>query len=173
MEISYYRKLKNIDRLQSVPKQRNYNLLEHQYMVGMLFRHFASKEDIAYDIKVWDLVLNHDILESVTIDLPWNIKNFSSKTKEAWGIIEEELISKHFQLQRYSDKALKSGMTPIQFALFKVCDTLDLLIFVKEEQALGNNTDEINEVEENCYKIMDSLEFKFPKIKQFIQENYG
>lgn len=170
IDIKYYCKMKNIDRLAQGYKNRPYNLLEHQYMVAMLFRHFASLEDVSYDINVLDLVLHHDIVEVVSADLPWPIKNFNYKTKEAWGVIEEEVIKKHFQLEKFSDENLKKGMTPIQFALFKACDILDLYIFVKEEMKLGNNTIFIKEVEKNCLDIINSLEFDFPKIKKFINE---
>ena len=168
IDIKYYRKMKNIDRLAQGYKNRSYNLLEHSYMVAMLFRHFASLEDVPYDMNVFDLVLHHDVVEVISADLPWPIKNFNDKTKEAWNIIEEEVIKKHFQLEKYSDENLKKGMTTLQYSLFKACDILDLYIFVKEEISLGNKAVFIKEVEKNCQEILGSLEF--PKIKKFIQE---
>ena len=170
IDIKYYRKMRNVDRLAQGYKNRPYNLLEHSYMVAMLFRHFASLEDVSYDINVFDLVLYHDVVETISSDLPWPIKNFSDKTKEAWGVIEEEVIKEHFQLERYSDENLKKGMTNLQYSLFKACDILDLYIFVKEEIQLGNNTLFIKEVKKNCETILNSLEFQFPKIKKFIEE---
>lgn len=172
--VKYYRKMKYIDRLTGVPKQRNYNLMEHSYMVGMLFRHFASIEDVPYDINIWDMVFNHDIAECVTQDLPYPVKNFNKITKDSWEAIEEELLQANPALKRYGDKELKESMSPRQYALFKMCDILDLLIFVKEEIDLGNNSKEIKEVERNCFKIINNLEFPFPKIKKYIDEElYG
>lgn len=170
IDIRYYQKCRNIHRMSMMFTLRPYNLLEHQYIVGMLFRKFASEEDVSYDINVWDIVLNHDILEVVTTDLPWPIKNFNSKTKESWEVIENEILESNFQLQKYSDENIKSNLNPRQFALFKACDTLDLFIFCKEEQELGNNSKDIKEVISNCFKIMDSLKFKFPKIIKFMSE---
>lgn len=172
MEIKYYRKLKNIDRMQGLPKQRNYSLMEHSYMVTVLFRHFASIENVSYDMCALDIVMHHDIVESVTMDLPWPIKNHNSETKLAWGVIEEELIKTHFQLSNYSDTNIKGSLTPLQYSLFKACDTLDLLIFVKEEQALGNNTKELREVESNCLGIFKSIGHHFPKISKYIETLY-
>lgn len=168
MEIKYYQKLRNINRLSMMFTFRNYNLMEHQYMVAMLFRKFASLEDVAYDINVLDLVLHHDIVETVTSDLPWPVKNFSMETKAAWEVIEDKITDHHFQLEKYSDHNLKMGMTKRQYDLFKVCDVLDLLIFVREERKLGNNSEDIIEVEDNCFKIFDSIETRFPHIKEYI-----
>ena len=49
--------MKDIQRLPNTPHHRGYNLLEHGLVVGMLFRWFASEEDVAYDINVFDKVL--------------------------------------------------------------------------------------------------------------------
>ena len=58
--------MKDIQRLPNTPHHRGYNLLEHGLVVGMLFRWFASEEDVAYDINVFDKVLLHDYVESVS-----------------------------------------------------------------------------------------------------------
>ena len=155
MDIQYYLKCRNVERLSQVYIHQSYNLMSHQWMTGMLFKHFASLEDVPYDINAWDIVLKHDLLETISTDLPWPIKNFNDKTKDSWGIIENELISKHFQLEKYSDENIKKSLNERQYALFKVVDVLDLWIFVKEEISIGNNSKQIKEVEENCIKIID------------------
>lgn len=169
--IRYYLKCKNVRRMGNIFTHRPYNLMEHQWMVGMLFRHFASLENIPYDINIWDIILKHDLLETESMDLPWPVKNLSPKVKECWGKIEDEVANQHFKLQRYTDEQIKEKLTPLQYNLFKVCDTLDLLLFVKEEIAIGNNTESIREVESNCWKIINNLDFDFPKVKEFIR-NY-
>ena len=68
--------MKDIQRLPNTPHHRGYNLLEHGLVVGMLFRWFASEEDVAYDINVFDKVLLHDYVESVTGDLNACVKKF-------------------------------------------------------------------------------------------------
>ena len=71
--------MKDIQRLPNTPHHRGYNLLEHGLVVGMLFRWFASEEDVSYDINVWDKVLMHDYVESVTGDLNACVKKFNVK----------------------------------------------------------------------------------------------
>lgn len=170
MEIAYYRKMRNIDRLSMMYKTRRYNLLEHQYMVTVLFRHFASKEDIPYGINELDLILHHDAVESVTSDLSWEVKNFNKIVKESWEIIEQQLCSKHFQLNKYSDENLVGGLNDIQYKLFKACDVLDLLIFVKEEISYGNKSLDIVNVLNNCFMLLEKYADGFPKLSAFVED---
>lgn len=170
--INYFLNCRKVDRLGLVYHHRRYDLMQHQWMVGMLFRYFASLEDVSYDINVWEIVLKHDMLESVSMDLPYPVKTLNKRTEQAWSLIEKEIVFENSKLSRYSDKNIKEGMTDRQFALFKVCDYLDLFLFIKEEMSYGNNCKEIIEVEQNCFNIFDSIfeKFSFPKIKKFITE---
>ena len=165
MKIEDYRNMKNIERLSLHPIQRSYNLLEHSYMVAILFSHFANLEDVSYDIQVFKKVLHHDILETITGDLAYTVKNLSDTTKEAWGHIEDEVINENPRFEHYSDKAIETAMTPLQFKLFKVCDLLDLWIFIKEEIALGNRDQEILNIERRCVALIKG---PFPSIDTFI-----
>jgi 5'-deoxynucleotidase YfbR-like HD superfamily hydrolase len=165
---------RNIQRMSGRFIHRSYDLTQHQWLVGMLFRHFALLDDVSHDINVWDIVLKHDIVETATMcDLIWPVKNLNEKTKEAWEVIEDEVLQINPQLERYSDKAMKEGMTSRQFALFKACDYLELLVFCKEEQAFGNQTKEIVEVIYNCECLIKKYcqEFNFVNLQKFV-ENY-
>lgn len=165
--------MKEIQRLPNTPHHRGYNLLEHGMVVGMLFRWFASEEDVAYDINVFDKVLLHDYVESVTGDLNSCVKNFSPATKAAWELIEREICSTDIVLQPYSDDALKKGMTDLQHRLFKMCDYLDLWIFCKNEIALGNACKKIKMCLNNCEVALCRIfnDFKdFKSIKKFMEQ---
>ena len=150
MTINYYRCQKNVNRLGTIGITRPYNLLEHQYMVAMLFRHFAQKEGIAYDLDVLERILHHDIVEVVTGDLPYPVKHSSSMTETAWLVIEKEALTVHPELQEYTDDVMERKFTPEQLKLFKMCDLLDLWIFLKEEYGLGNRTEECSVIIARC-----------------------
>lgn len=167
MDIKYYRKCKNIERLQGSYKHRSYNLLEHQYVVAVLFKHFASLEDISYGMPEFDKILHHDILEVETTDLIYTVKNLNEETKKAWNKIEEEVIKEHFQLRNYSDENIKMSLNEYQFKLFKVCDMLDLWIFCKEEMILGNRSINMKLVIDNCEKAILG---KFESVDKFMKE---
>lgn len=147
--------MKDIQRLPNTPHHRGYNLLEHGLVVGMLFRWFASEEDVAYDINVFDKVLLHDYVESVTGDLNACVKKFNENTAAAWDIIEYEICHGDVNLLPYSDEEIKKTMTDLQYRLFKTCDYLDLWIFCKNEQALGNTSKKLLTCITNCEQLLE------------------
>lgn len=156
-KIDYLLQMKQIQRLPNVPHHRSYNILEHGFVVGMLFRWFASACDVSYDINVWDKVLMHDYMEAFTGDLNFVVKNLSEKTSAAWAEIEKEVCDRDTVLGQYSDEAIKSSMTQEQYILFKVCDYLELWIFCKQEEALGNVTSGNQQVIKNCHQLIYRL----------------
>lgn len=168
--------MKDIQRLPNTPHHRGYNLLEHGLVVGMLFRWFASEENIEYNINVFDKVLMHDFIESVTGDLNACVKKFSRKTSEAWEIIENEICSFDLTLAPYSDKEIKKSMTDMQHRLFKCCDYLDLWIFCKNEVALGNRTKKLLTCITNCENLLrhysDNWKM-FKSIQKFMEQYEG
>ena len=168
--------MKNIERLLNVPHHRGYNLLEHGLVTGMLFRWFASEEDIAYDISVFDKVLLHDYVESVTGDLNYLVKHFNETTKEAWDVVEKEVCGGSPILRNYTDKAIEEQLTPMQFKLFKICDYLDLWIFCKQEEALGNSCKSLKACIFNCEKLIGEITegFKtFKSVQKFMEQYEG
>jgi 5'-deoxynucleotidase YfbR-like HD superfamily hydrolase len=169
MNIYYYRRLKNVNRLGCEPIMRSYNLLEHSYMVTVLFCHFAKEERILYDIDVLEAILHHDMLETVTGDLPYNIKNLSPTTQTCWEAIESEAINSFPQLAPYTDVRLRKTMSKKQFKIFKVCDLLDLWIFLREEQRLGNTALPIHEIITKCKSI---IEGKYKSIDKYMTDGY-
>lgn len=172
-KIDFLLSMKEIQRLPNTPHHRGYNLLEHSFIVGILFRWFASEEDVAYTMDVFDKVLLHDYVESVTGDLNGCIKNFNQCTKSAWDVIEAEIVNSEPCLKPYSDEALKKGMTELQHRLFKMCDYLDLWIFCQNEKALGNTTQKLLACIENCEKAMAHISqdwVLFKSIQKFMKQ---
>jgi len=167
-KIKYLRKCKNIDRLSLYFKFREYNLLEHQYMTAMLFKQFASIEDIAYTMVEFEEILCHDVLETITTDLSYEVKNLSAETKRCWNKIEEEVIENNPILSKFSDKSIKECLTKEQYKMFKCCDLLDLWMFCKEEQVIGNSHRDIKRVVATCEKLING---KYKSIDKFMS-NY-
>lgn len=165
--------MKDIQRLPNTPHHRGYNLLEHGLVVGMLFRWFASEEDVAYDINAFDKVLLHDYVESVTGDLNACVKNFNDNTARAWDTIEWEICHGDTKLFPYSDESIKGAMTELQYKLFKACDYLDLWIFCRNEQALGNTSFKLMECIKNCEELLSRYSNNwelFKSIQKFMQQ---
>ena len=165
--------MKEIKRLPNTPHLQGYNLLEHCYTVAMLFKWFAAEENVSYDMETFDKILLHDFVESVTGDLNACVKKYNEKTDAAWKVIEEEICNSDIILSKYSDKAIKGSMKELQYRLFKTCDYLELWIFCRREQALGNKTKKICECINNCHKLMakysDNWKY-FKSIKKFMEQ---
>jgi len=168
MKVEYYRRMKNVRRLGVHTILREYNLLEHQYMVTMLFLKFAPLEDIPFDMKTLDLILHHDVLEIFTGDLPYDIKKINTLVEKSWDVVEQEVAHQHPQLKPYTDDQIESQMSPEVYKLFKACDMLELWIFIREEQVLGNNNRRLGEVERRAVRILSN--FGFGSITQFIND---
>lgn len=169
MNIYHYRRLKNVNRLNTEPITRSYNLLEHSYMVTMLFCHFAKLELIEYDTVVLEAIMHHDILETVTGDLPWNVKNHNGETQSSWITIEEEAVKMKSGFDAYTDQNLQNVMNDKQYLLFKTCDMLDLWIFLQEERRLGNTALACFEIMERAKQIIYG---KFRTIDDFMVYDY-
>lgn len=169
MNIYYYRRLKNVNRLGNEPISRSYNLLEHSYMVTMLFAHFAKLEKIPYTADVLEIIMHHDIMETITGDLPWNVKNYNIYTRDAWDQIEQAMTVMVPQLEPYTDTHIKEQLTPEQHRLFKVCDMLDLWIFLQEERRLGNTALPIYEI---LQRAKENIECKYKSVDDFIIHGY-
>lgn len=172
-KISILLGMKDIQRLPNTPHHRGYNLLEHCMVVGMLFRWFASEEDVPYDINVFDKVLLHDYVESVTGDLNACVKNYNENTSSAWDIIEWEICHSDLNLANYSDESIKKSMNDRQYKLFKTCDYLDLWIFCRNEQALGNTSTKLLACIKNCENLMQYFSENwrlFKSIQKFMMQ---
>lgn len=165
VDIKYYRQLKYVNRMARWPLLRPYNVLEHSYMVTVLFRHFAERENLLIDWRTMEIIMNHDILEAVTGDLPYDVKNMTMRTHDAWDTIEQEVVHDFPQLKPYTDAKIKERLTEYQFNLFKTVDMLELWIFLKEEQELGNNHPEINSIVAKAERIIRG---KFKSIDDFM-----
>jgi 5'-deoxynucleotidase YfbR-like HD superfamily hydrolase len=168
--VTYQRRMLNMQRLAGSPKLRSYNLAEHSYFVTALFIEFAKREGLSLSVESIEAVLNHDVVETITADLPYMAKNHSSATKEAWAAIEDELVGYHSNLSRFTDEGLKETLPVTEYQLFKMVDILELWIFCKEEVALGNVSEAIFKVLRKCEEIIYGSNPRFPSIEDFVAE---
>jgi hypothetical protein len=83
------------------------------------------------------------------------VKKFNENTAAAWDIIEYEICHGDVNLLPYSDEEIKKTMTDLQYRLFKTCDYLDLWIFCKNEQALGNTSKKLLTCITNCEQLLE------------------
>lgn len=163
----HLRSLKNGHRLFGKSLIQSYTVAEHCYYTGILFLMFAEREAIATTVKETIWVFQHDILESITGDVLLPVKSYSPETKMNWDKIENELTSGRYSyLNNFSDKNAKEFFSDEAWNLFKAIDLLELWIFCKEEQKLGNESKYLKVVIDNCVRIITS--FNFEHINRFL-----
>ena len=138
---------RNIQRCGLASKLHSYDLKQHGFGVLSICLDMIKLLDCCpYSVKEIEAILFHDILEAVTGDLPAVVKEFSSETKVAWEIIEDQIVSspQYSVLSKYTDKSIKETMqSDLHYEIFKFADILDLLFYVLEEEVLGNQSNSI------------------------------
>lgn len=160
-------RMSSVERFTGTFHHQHYNIAEHCYRTAILFKWWASIEDVAYTMHEFDIVLQHDAVEAITGDLTYPVKNFSEETKSAWAVIEKEL-TQGTHLEKYSDENIKAALNERQYALFKCCDYLELLIFCIKEITYGNRSKEILETRDTCMKLIHRHGKDFPRILAYI-----
>lgn len=166
-KIEQYTKLKNVFRMSTTNTIKPYNVFEHSFGVLVLFKIIADQNNVEYTIETLDIVMNHDIVESITGDLVYTVKKFNEKTSLSWSEIEKEL-TKNTEYEKYSDENIKNKLNDEQYSLLKCCDTLDLYMYLHEEWCSGNRRREILNMATKCKEIIWSLPHRFTQSAEII-----
>lgn len=132
------RKMRHVQRLAGTPIIKPYTLAEHGFYVALLFKEICRTEDLEVTADDMEFCLLHDILETETGDLLYPAKHASPYAERSWDIIEQEVLKKHAHLGWYTDEHFNDQ--PEKKKVWQAADMLDLYLFCKEEQQLGNNT---------------------------------
>lgn len=156
MDFTFIKLKQVINRLHRVSRFTSYTMikpksvLEHSARVAMLYQYLGGKEVFA--------ALMHDMSEAfLGFDCPSPVK------AKIPAIKEFELLPEH-SIQFISDDEKK---------LCKLCDGIELLIDLKEQQSLGNQTTELMEIYDQVIEeVMERAKAlgRKSEIKKLIQE---
>ena len=168
-QIFNHRRMNNIERLSSSPKIQRYPLSVHSYFVACMFEDFARQEGITYSTDDMYYVMRHDFMEIFSADLIYPVKNLNEATQKAWDLIEHEVKKKHEAslVSLCTDEELKEKLSDSVYTLMRVCDTLELVLFCREEVLLGNVNEYIYAIINTCKK--DLLSCPFPSVREFVE----
>lgn len=166
-------RMSHVERFTGTFHHQRYSIAEHCYRTAVLFRWFASIENVAYTMQEFNMVLMHDVVEAVTGDLLYPVKHHSEETNRAWALIEKE-VTEGTDLKKYTDEEIKNSMTELQFNLFKCCDYLELLIYCYRENECGNISEQINATRDKCISLIREYGRDFKHLLEFIEKfEYG
>lgn len=152
----YVRKMNHVNRLGLMQTSRPYSIAEHGFQTAMLFLEVCREERLLVSAEELEAVMLHDIVETVTGDLPYPVKNHSPEVRDKWEQIEQTFVAERIpELIGYTDTGLRAQLDEDKHRIFKACDLLELMIFCTEEMERGNRTREMMEVWRTCMRILD------------------
>jgi len=128
-----------VQRCHVIPHQGSYNNAEHTFGILQILRIFAPKWIL--DLDLYDAVLNHDVPERWTGDVPAPTKWWSPIIKSELAGMEAE-IEEHF--------ALVPNLSAEQQKWLKAADLLELWLWAVEQTNMGNK---------RCQRVVSNINF--------------
>lgn len=168
-QIMILRRMRDVPRLAGFFKTRPYSDAEHCYYTGMLFEDIADADGISVTKEEVQWVYRHDAFEIVTGDLLYPAKNTNRSTQSFWESIELEVAEGYPALSPFTDYEASKWFKPVSLALFKDCDSLELLLFCKEEELRGNRLINVNGTSVASVMLKVLLHTPFMSIRQIVE----
>lgn len=147
--ILQYRRLNHVRRCNNFPTLRNESVAEHSYQVTLMAVAIAteyasnSNNELGIDPQyVGILALCHDLEESFTSDIPWNVKHLDEDTHSAIGsaissIEDGYYIGSNILGSTYRQLCDSSKDGP-NGAVVDIADMLELSLYLYDEVTSGN-----------------------------------
>lgn len=150
------RRMRNIKRCNNFPVLIQEDVAQHSYYVTMLAWNIASEynnsvdNEYPHDVaampyadvdEVIKKALCHDIPESITSDIPFNVKHSSKSMSEMVNTLEEDVVEDMSGVfsQSISEFILNSK-SDFNGQFVAIADLLELAIYCAEEVNMGNNS---------------------------------
>ena len=168
--MSFYR-LSDLKRYNNMPRIKSESLAEHQYYCGLIL--MLLKDDIinveyADFCMLLQYVLIHDIGELYTGDIPHNVKQDYPELKSLLEKIEIE----HANQTGFTDVLNYVNKKDYLFKLFKLCDTIQVIQYCKNEINLGNTITNISRIYNHTLKIVES-QINDLKNQHYLKETFN
>ena len=164
----FYR-LTDLKRYNNQPRHKSESLAEHQYycaIIIMLLRPILKINRNQY-MSLLEYSLIHDIGELYTGDMPHNIKKDFPILKETLDIAEEKFLKQH-GLFHIEQEVQHNAMLK---TIFKLADTIQVIQYCKNEFTLGNNSKEMEHINEVAHDEFDKY-FKLLKLNGHIEDDF-
>jgi len=135
--IKSMRKMRYITRFTGKCLLQPPNVAEHGQQVAGIFIILSKYWGIPISVDSLDFVVNHDLFETETGDLPYDVKHFEDN-EQYWDKIEETVLKKYPHLSRYTDSS--APLSNDEKWLFRMADAIEGMMTCIEEQRMGNKT---------------------------------
>jgi 5'-deoxynucleotidase YfbR-like HD superfamily hydrolase len=165
-EISKEYVLSKIIRYNNRCKLQNESVAEHTCFVSLFCLKILAKLHLDHETerKVLILAALHDTAESMTSDIPHDVKANYPEMQDILNDIEEDYYKK-FWTEYYEDVYRPSDLCHY---ILKLADSYSVYQYCLNETALGNASTVINEISQNS---MVRIKYYTDVINQIIKEN--
>ncbi len=145
-------KMSNVWRYTSRLIIRPENLAEHSYYVATNVVKFGKLLGVSEDRinKAVRVALAHDTAETLTSDLPHNLKEYSPELNKICEELEVKLISEYFPYFKDDYLDFYNDVDPMVNLLVKLADVVDVIMFINREETLGNRDEDILQIRAEC-----------------------
>lgn len=131
------------------------SVAEHSFFVALFALKIVQALELpeCIELRVLRLAVLHDCAESVTSDIPHNVKKLYPNFAEFLKTVENDYYERHWPYfkDRLEDKAAE--------AIVKLADNYSVLQFCLNEQNLGNKSPDIMEIYVNAtQRVEESLD---------------
>lgn len=147
---SKIQRLSDIVRYTTRAKITNENVAEHSFYVSIEAMRICNmlKLDSDTKLKVIEAALVHDVPESLSVDVPYNIKKDYPDITEILQDIEVKELSRHIpELEEdYKKYVEHEENKDAVYYIVKLADTISVVQYSYKEIQLGNKTEEMYEI---------------------------
>lgn len=159
--------LKNLIRYNTRTKIKDETVSDHTCFVSLFCLKILSQLEID-DLQIFKdtiaLALLHDLPESMTSDVPWDVKQRDPDIKKALEEFEDEYYKLYWS-DYESSLETKSGLPG---AILTLADVYSVYQYVYNEISLGNHTEGMREIFENSRRRITEA---ISNINKIMEEN--
>lgn len=150
--------LSYLARYNNRPRIKDESVATHSFFVSLHCVKLIEKiESLGYSLsceeryKILSSAILHDVGETITSDVPYDVKQMNASVRDVLETIEQEYLSMKFgnsfcvQTADENDKDLN-----LVKAILKVADTLSVLQFCLNEMRLGNASEDVKGIYEDA-----------------------
>lgn len=163
-------KMSDLMRYNGRYKIKNENIAEHSFYVGYNVLNICHKYNIPDEIKLkaLEFAVIHDIPELYTNDICYITKRDNPKLAAILDEVERDFVENEMPEIRDAFFELQNSKNSIEHIILKLADGLSVLQFASREISLGNQSEEMLEIQNESKQRVEQLE---NTLKNIIKED--
>lgn len=153
-------KMSDLMRYNGRYKIKNENIAEHSFYVAYNVLNICHKYNIPDEIKLkaLEFAVIHDIPELYTNDICYITKRDNPKLAAILDEVERDFVENEMPEIRDAFFELQNSKNSIEHTILKLADGLSVLQFASREIALGNQSEEMLEIQNESKQRVEQLE---------------